>query len=446
MNKNLKHTVLTLFPSAVCNLNCTYCNISKNKALIEIDKELEDFFNDPDYIMTRVHKYFEPCALTTLETWGGEPFLHMDRIYKVLPRLVEDYPYLQNFFSSTNFSFPNWIEQFFGLMHQFKQWPDRQFNYKLQISCDGPTELNDLGRGKGTTLKCLENYARLVESLESRLPANVNLSIVPKPTLNLETVRLLNTKEKIIEYYQFFEDCFINLVNKLKFSNVQAYTNTPNIGVPCPATKEDGLYFAKFAKNCAEVSKHANKYFKYYTNVRPFSIYEKRMQNLTFYQSGIGCGMGYSNIGLLPQDKISVCNEGFVQTIKQYNELRSQEQENGTIEKKTRQSKNQHHLCYSDDEYEKFEEQMCNFCYTANTSVLVGLCNQITLLALSGQIDKQYIQQPNALHAAQVLAGEYFCLKDNYDITGSFSLIPVGLIRLLLNGALPYLENNDENI
>ena len=89
---------------------------------------------------------------------------------------------------------------------------------------------------------------------------------------------------------------------------------------------------------------------------------------------------------------------------------------------------------------------MCNFCYTVNTSVLVGLCNQITLLALSGQIDKQYIQQPNALHAAQVLAGEYFCLKDNYDITGSFSLIPVGLIRLLLNGALPYLENNDENI
>ena len=160
MNKNLKHTVLTLFPSAVCNLNCTYCNISKNKALIEIDKELEDFFNDPDYIMARVHKYFEPCALTTLETWGGEPFLHMDRIYKVLPRLVEDYPYLQNFFSSTNFSFSNWIEQFFGLMQQFKQWPDRQFNYKLQISCDGPTELNDLGRGKGTTFKCLENYAK----------------------------------------------------------------------------------------------------------------------------------------------------------------------------------------------------------------------------------------------------------------------------------------------
>ena len=198
--------------------------------------------------MVRVHKYFEPCALTTLETWGGEPFLHMDRIYKVLPRLVEDYPYLQNFFSSTNFSFSNWIDQFFGLMHQFKQWPDRQFNYKLQISCDGPTELNDSGRGKGTTLKCLENYARLVESLESRLPANVNLSIVPKPTLNLETVRLLSTKEKIIEYYQFFEDCFINLVNKLEFSNVQAYTNTPNMGVPCSATKEDGLYFAKFAK------------------------------------------------------------------------------------------------------------------------------------------------------------------------------------------------------
>lgn len=435
-----------LYTCATCNLQCRYCGIDKNPILQEIDKYLDESFKG-DYYFNQIKKMFPNRAkLKWLQTWGGEPFLHMERIYPTLHKVIEYFPYFEGMFSSTNFSFDGWDNQFFGLMKQFDKYPERNFSYSLQLSCDGPEYINDYGRGNGTTKKCIANFDKLIEKVGDNLPPNVTLEMHLKPTLDNNSIQLLNSKEKIIEYYQFFEDYFINLVNKLEFSNVQAYTNTPNIGVPCPATKEDGLYFAKFAKNCAEVSKHANKYFKYYTNVRPFSIYEKRMQNLTFYQSGIGCGMGYSNIGLLPQDKISVCNEGFVQTIKQYNELRSQEQENGTIEKKTRQSKNQHHLCYSDDEYEKFEEQMCNFCYTANTSVLVGLCNQITLLALSGQIDKQYIQQPNALHAAQVLAGEYFCLKDNYDITGSFSLIPVGLIRLLLNGALPYLENNDENI
>ena len=72
MNKNLKHTVLTLFPSAVCNLNCTYCNISKNKALIEIDKELEDYMwglysdisDNMEYILSLVQFYIDKGGLT----------------------------------------------------------------------------------------------------------------------------------------------------------------------------------------------------------------------------------------------------------------------------------------------------------------------------------------------------------------------------------------------
>lgn len=441
MNKKLKYTTLTLFPSAVCNLNCTYCNISKNQALIQIDKELEDFFNNPAYIMERIHKYFEPCALTRLETWGGEPFLHMERLNKVLPRIIEDYPYLTDFFSSTNFSFSTWLSQFFGLMKQFKSYPERQFNYTLQISCDGPAKLNDLGRGQGTTEKCLNNFNALVQLLGSKLPCNVNLTIVPKPTLNLETIYLLETKEKIIEYYRFFEENFLEPINELNYNNIHAFTNTPNIGVPCPATSKDGKYFANFIKNCAELAKESFKYFKYYTDVRPFSISSQDHKAITFYSSGFGCGMGYSNIGLLPRNLVSVCNEGFVQMVEQYNQLRLQDTQ-GTIEKKLAQTKEQHHLCYSDEDYEKFEEQMCSFCYKTNTSILTNLCNQIMLLALSGQIEKQYAQQSEALHAAQVLATEYFCLKDNYNITGSFALIPVGLIRLLLNGALPYLEKN----
>ena len=33
---------VTLFPCAICNLNCSYCGIDKNKALYEVDKILSD--------------------------------------------------------------------------------------------------------------------------------------------------------------------------------------------------------------------------------------------------------------------------------------------------------------------------------------------------------------------------------------------------------------------
>jgi pyruvate formate-lyase activating enzyme-like uncharacterized protein len=33
-----------LFTCGICNLNCRYCNIDKNPALLEIDKILEESF------------------------------------------------------------------------------------------------------------------------------------------------------------------------------------------------------------------------------------------------------------------------------------------------------------------------------------------------------------------------------------------------------------------
>ena len=33
-----------------------------------------------------------------------------------------------------------------------------------------------------------------------------------------------------------------------------------------------------------------------------------------------------------------------------------------------------------------------------------------------------------------------YCLKSNYNVTGSITLVPFGEIRLLCNGALDYLE------
>ena len=442
--KPIERNKLILFPSAVCNLNCTYCNISKNSALKQIDNELERFFQQPEEILARVKKYFHPASLTTLEFWGGEPTLHIERVFNILQLLLNNYPYLNSFFLSSNFSYPGWERKIYDLLNQFRRFPNRYFNICLQLSCDGPEELNDLGRGKNTTKKCLVNFQTLLKRLSEMLPDNVFLDFTLKPTLSIETFKLLNTKEKIISYYRFFENNFWNPVVELNSPNIKFWLHTPNMGVPCPATIQDGRDFAQFCKDCDELSRESEKYFQYYKDVRPFSISSQHHSGSeTYYGFARPCGIGNCTVGLLPNNKISVCHEGFTQLLKEYRQYQLTETGASTIEKHI--SRAQHYnLCYTEEEYDDFEDLMCSYCYQGGVAHTVSLVAQIRLLAYAGQILPEYKQEVNALHAAHALTNECNCFKDNYNVSGSFTLRPVGLMRLLLNGALPYVEGTND--
>lgn len=442
--KSIERTQLILFPSATCNLNCTYCNISKNPALNQIDRELELFFQKPEEILIRVKRYFHPASLQMLEFWGGEPTLYIERVYKVLNLLLNSYPYLNSFFMSSNFSYAGWTDKICDLLSQFASFSDRSFDFCLQLSCDGPAKLNDLGRGQGITDKCLANFQALLKKLPDTLPNNVCLNFTLKPTLSTETFKMLDTKEKIINYYRFFEDNFWRPVFELNHPDIHFWLHTPNMGVPCLATTQDGRQFATFCKICDELSKNPKKYFQCYENIRPFSLSsQQREMPQTYYGSSRPCGIGNCVLGLLPNNKVSVCHEGFTQLLDEYHQYQLKEQTDSTIEKRVF-SLNRYNLCYSEEEYEKFEDLICSYCYKSGVAHLTALVAQIRLLAYAGQILPEYKQENNALHAAHCLINECNCLKDNYNVAGSYTLHPVGLIRLLLNGALPYVEGTND--
>ena len=110
INFNEERTTAVLYTCGVCNLNCRYCTIDKNPVLKDIDKELEESFKG-DYYFNRIKEYFpRRDQLKRVETWGGEPFLKMDRIYPLVHQLINYYPYFDSMFSSTNFSYPEWID------------------------------------------------------------------------------------------------------------------------------------------------------------------------------------------------------------------------------------------------------------------------------------------------------------------------------------------------
>ena len=140
-------------------------------------------------------------------------------------------------------------------------------------------------------------------------------------TLELSASRIYaiwsNAKEKIINYYQYFENEWLYPAKSLNLSNIQILCPIPNIATPMPATTEDGLFFNNFLKNCKELMQENiySKYFKYYSEIRPlcdFLYYDINGENEnTLNSNGCLCGSGTTVIGFLPYNKISICHSFF---------------------------------------------------------------------------------------------------------------------------------------
>jgi sulfatase maturation enzyme AslB (radical SAM superfamily) len=440
--------VAVFYPTAVCNLRCRYCGIDKNPILQQIDDTLGESF-EGDYYFNQLLKYFpEPYQLKKVETWGGEPFIHMERMHPLLHKIIQRYPYFDSMFSSTNFSYPQWLDKFFGLMEQFEQYAPRKFEYVLQLSLDGPENINDMNRGEGVTKKCLANLDALLEQLPTRLPKNVTLVMHFKGTLDNTSIAQLDSKEKIIEYFRFYDELYDKMMAVADtMPNLITNPTIPNTAVPSPVTKADGLAFAELCKNCREIEREnlTQNYFKRYKQITPYSgDVPPPCQFCEIRSTSLLCGTGSQLLGFLPQNMISVCHEGFTQLYSEYKDFaaKSNRVNEGTINfNQYIAEKGSSILCMTEDDYLEYEKFISNFRKEGTTARLVNTTTQILALAMAGEIDEQYLDIENANHAAIFLQNQTaYCIKDNLNVTGSLYLQPLGIPKLLLNGAREHIE------
>lgn len=367
----------------------------------------------------------------------------MDRVYNLVHQLIEYYPYFNSMYSSTNFSYDSWLDQFMGLMNCFAQYPYRQFNYLLQLSVDGPPELNDSNRGEGVSQRCIENFDKLIQLIkDGKFPENVKLECAIKGTWDVDCIQKLNSKEKLIEFYQYYENAYIDKVKQLNNPNITMGCSIPNTAVPAPVTKQDGINFANLVKLCREIEQEniVEKYFKYYQCITPYSAWEFNNIENTLCGVCSRCGTGYNMVGFLPHNMVSACHEGFTLLAEKYKEFaKNRSEENLTVTLNKFFELTETPLCLTDDQYIEHERKMsyisCDTPTQISNSILL-----IIALAMSGLIDKKYVNEYKATLAAKyILQNTSFCIKANYATTGSFVLEPVGEYVLLLNGALDYL-------
>lgn len=431
----MERTTAILYSTALCNLNCTYCYINKNKGLRAIDQVLAESFADPDYYFDFIRDYFPHRGdLRELEVWGGETFLHMERVFPTLRRLVEHYPFFRRFFASTNFSYPEWTDKVFGLLEQFAPYAPRRFDVTIQLSLDGPKEITDATRGAGTTKKCLANFDRLL-ARAGEIPENVSLFLAFKPTLSVDTMYRLNSKERIVEYYRFFEE-LIGRVTELGLGNLNINFPVPNIAVPAPAGKADGEYFARLAQNCREIE--GENPFRFYREITPFSTNVRPKDEDTYNYPCFNCGTGSKNIGFLPNRLISSCHNGFVDVLKDYEENFLANPDSSIDAKLFQPTHNK--FTHTEADYPDYERQISRYNNGGSMCRMGCLAGFIRTLAIAGEIEEKYATEEGAFRGAELYQScTCNCLRDNYMVTGSTSLQPEGMIKLLLNGAVDYI-------
>lgn len=442
---------LVLYTTATCNLRCVYCYIDKNPALVKIDKELDKSFKGDYYFNFAKEMFPDPQQLKWVEFWGGEPTLRLDRAYETVEKLIGYYPNLSNFFMSTNFTGSNWNDQFFGFIRMLQKYPNRRFFFNLQLSLDGPEYINDAQRGKGVTKKFEEHFISYIDMLNEvlNIPGN-NVEIIAqfKPTLTSPIIHnLIQDKKNIIDYYQFFDSFKDYFENNIKVPKQFAdfHLTIPNTASPSPHTKQDGKDFAQFCKYCEEINlenRTGKKYFKYFSDIMPFVPRCKvNYDSASYTQSCGACGSGRFTVGLLPFDYISCCHNGFVNLISDYKEHCEKNKDTALDFRMFMDKSN--YMIQTKESYKQYEKNVA-FAYTDTSGVKLGnMAAMISLLAKNHQIDEKYVTPREAQKAALFIQmSTAYCFRDNVASTGSAALFPVGILKLLLNGAKEVIEND----
>lgn len=447
---------MILYTTAVCNLNCVYCFIDKNPALQKIDQYLDDsYMKTTDYYFNFAKECFLQDKLTSMQFWGGEPFLGMHRAYYTVEKCIEYFTNLSGFMASTNFVSDIFFEEFYGFINILKKFPNRKFEFRLQLSLDGPENITDANRGKGVTKKIIEHFPKLVSELQEIVSDNITIKLFFKPTLDIKSIHQLQTKEAVLNYFQFFDSLAKQFYEINKKNNILFSPSIPNTAAPSPHTREDGVKFAnycKFTREIEEENKDKNL-LKYYSKItsypskRKINIQEAMLSNCFMGQ----CGNGYSQLGLLPDRMVSCCHNGFVDLLAEYKQHiydnNSSHMDDVVIEKGLfKNSNNKMIYAYDDISFKKYEERLTTFYKKNDTAKIANIASLIKLLAYNKQIDYKYHTSEEAIKAAYfVLNRTAYCVRDNLGVTNSIYMYPVGLLKLLLNGAEEYLRQGEDN-
>lgn len=387
----------------------------------------------------------------------------MERFTDHIEDWFKAFPNLDSIDTSTNFTVPKEPEIIEELLHgiekNYKKYKDKPFDFCLQLSIDGDEELNDAGRGKGTTQKFLNNFKDLCKIQYN--PEIVHLRVHTKPTWSRNLFHYLDTEEKCFNWYKFFSEKMYD-VSKSANSLWPFMPGLANIAGPTEHNKEDGIAYANIIQNIFNIEDEVQKQFPVWseepTIVQPASFMLRELQEcpcgsvqeqgerFAAPRCGGHCGVFTNCIVPIPHGKYTMCHRGLFDSYLEYcNNVSARNEMHDLSEKYFKSSDNAKFWIYDKQDFKTLHDTMSQF-YLANQIQYTDLITFIREYAIAGLIDEKYKDIRNIEPTLSMQMGNSYCVQDAFIFSGSWVTMSGLDIPLLYNGVADIVLKEIEKV
>lgn len=314
---------VTLYFSGKCQLKCSYCYLPKLPGhMNSVQKDIEKWMTTKKIIEDIYEVTGED--LEDMAFWGGEPTLSFRTFIPILPDVYKRFPKLRIFSFSSNIAseqIAGYIEEFISAVMEENKRTGRRIKVKVQLSLDGPGEVNNCARIGSDADEIVKSITHLLKYLVKN---NVDRDLVTlhgKGTHDIAGIRKWEADHSTMwDYYDFYEGMYE------KWSKITPYypvMHPITYVYPGRYTKEDGEIFARFLswyyEEFVPEAKKKYKHIKFFEEQMKsklgtmiIALYSKSKRDYTGeWVSGLGCSVGGGDFGLGYDGSFHVCQGTF---------------------------------------------------------------------------------------------------------------------------------------
>lgn len=451
--KEPKFSTMTLYTTALCNLNCTYCYICKDKegGLKAIDDDIKRAFQEGEQIKTTLE--YDPTirdSLTEISLWGGEPFLGIYRFIDHIDEFFDAFPNIWRIDVSTNLSLPDHFQRIQDLVDAV----DRvyhgkiRFDLGIQISIDGYEEMNDFSRGKGTTQKIINNWHKICDNLKYN-DEKFFIHFFTKPTFSRSTYHFVDTPEKAYKWAEFYDRQLARYHWDSK-TKVQYSNSLWNNAEPSEYTQEDGFIYANVSKSFASIDPKVRENLPSWSNFpsmvpeAALSLQHLEQHNFSkkelydFFKCnkcGGGCGVYTYNMVPLHNNLYTMCHRGLFDSYVDYSShLKTQKNLNDLATLWSESDAK--YWIFDKENYQVINNMMKKLYCHPHKVFYVDCLQQIKAYADAGLVDEKYQDINNIIPTLGYFLCNAMCIQDGYMFSGSWVTHSPSEIPLFYNGTM----------
>ncbi len=471
-DERVRFEAITLLAAAGCNLQCSYCpltrNVNKNsKQLLENTKKS---FEDGSYL-ENVLKCFKRMEQSTklirkINFWGQEPTLVIPYFTKRWEEWYKTFPNLEEVFIPTNGI--DMVEQIYDLAIAMDKFAKRRMMLCIQVSYDGKYGTDNVRGANADKIK--ENCLELNELFNNTNFNNLEVFISFHGVVSNSLIEYLNTFDKIDDYLYEIQ----TFLDDIHSRNISRYVHFTNItlqyenGTEC--TSEQGVRLADFVKK-VELLRHKNKGRYRFFNNESFifellggagEIFEQNLirskvnsldEYINFFinkksdivnelhKRSLYCGPGVAELKVTYDGTAVTCQNSI------FDIYMDEEQLTDEVRDQARLAQMQHghkinYITSTDEEILKYNTFINNTRKPCTQRFMIyNIANLMIMMARIGQIDPTYCYDFEKIKRHAFLLSNINCCYYNLVVNSASNIIrSAAEIRFLCNGILDMYE------